>query len=86
MKTQSWFQKDTTSSKRPTLLGAPLFGTNKSATSEASRFASRLRPHDLIAMLTHHYARVRARSQPKVKTSLSVANKKGNQAVTISFG
>ncbi len=26
--------------------------------------AARLRPHELIAMLTHHYTRVRARSLP----------------------
>jgi hypothetical protein len=84
MKTQSWFQKDTASIKRSTLLGAPLLG-RKGAT-EASKFASRLRPHDLIAMLTHHYTRVRARSLPKVKTTLSVKTKSGAQAVKISFG
>jgi hypothetical protein len=86
MKTQSWFQKETSTSKRSSILGAPLFGKHKSATSEASKFASRLRPHDLIAMLTHHYTRVRSRGLPKVKTSISVMNKTGAQAVTISFG
>jgi hypothetical protein len=85
MKTQSWFQKDTASIKRSTLLGAPLLG-RKNTTTEASKFASRLRPHDLIAMLTHHYTRVRAHSLPKVKTTLSVKTKSGAQAVKISFG
>jgi hypothetical protein len=86
MKTQSWFQKDTTASKRPSVLGVPLMGTTKKTASEASRFASRLRPHDLIAMLTHHYTRVRARTLPRVKTTISVTNKEGSQAVRISFG
>jgi hypothetical protein len=91
MKTQLWFQKDKSSAqknekKRPLLLGAPLLDRKSGVASEASRFASRLRPHDLIAMLTHHYTRVRARSLPKVKTSLSVQGPRGKQAVTISFG
>jgi hypothetical protein len=85
MKTQSWFQKDTGSLKRAALLGRPV-GTRPSKTSEISGIAARLRPHELIAMLTHHYTRVRARSMPKVKTTLSVHTPKGKAAVTISFG
>jgi hypothetical protein len=49
-------------------------------------FAARLRPHELIAMLTHHYARARARSLPKVKTSISVLTPGGKQAVVIGQG
>jgi hypothetical protein len=85
MKTKSWFQKETGSRKRPALAGQAI-PVRPGQVSEAAKFASRLRPSELIAMLTHHYARVRARSLPKVKTSISVVNTRGKQAVTISFG
>jgi len=49
-------------------------------------FAAKLRPHELIAMLTHHYTRVRARSLPRVKTTLSVSMPGGRQAVVIGWG
>ena len=49
-------------------------------------FAAKLRPHELIAMLTHHYARARARSLPKVKTTIQVRNPGGKQAVVIGWG
>jgi hypothetical protein len=82
MKTQGWFQKDTPSRQRTfaRLPGATL------PPAEKPGLAARLRPHELIAMLTHHYARVRARSLPRVTTKLTVANPSGKQAVTISFG
>ncbi len=48
--------------------------------------AARLRPHELIAMLTHHYTRARARSLPRVKTTLCVTMPGGRQAVVIGFG
>lgn len=47
--------------------------------------AARLRPHELIAMLTHHYTRVRARSLPRVSTTLVVRNPAGRQAVVIGW-
>ena len=47
--------------------------------------AARLRPHELIAMLTHHYTRVRARSLPRVSTTLVVRNPSGRQAVVIGW-
>jgi hypothetical protein len=82
MKTQSWFQKDAPSTlgtaRRP--VGAP------AAPVERSGLVAKLRPHELIAMLTHHYTRVRARSLPRVKTTLAVATPRGKQAVIISFG
>jgi hypothetical protein len=82
MKTQSWFQKDAPSTqktaRRPA--GAPV------APVERSGLVAKLRPHELIAMLTHHYTRVRARSLPRVKTTLAVATPRGKQAVIISFG
>ena len=49
-------------------------------------FATKLRPHELIAMLTHHYTRARARSLPKVKTTIRVRNPAGKQAVVIGWG
>lgn len=48
--------------------------------------AARLRPHELIAMLTHHYTRIRARSLPRVRTSISVVMPDGRQAVVIGWG
>jgi hypothetical protein len=82
MKTQSWFQKDAPSKQRITArpAGAPM------APVERSGLVAKLRPHELIAMLTHHYTRVRARSLPRVKTTLAVATPRGKQAVIISFG
>jgi hypothetical protein len=100
MKPKNWFQKETgpakllaqkspaqkrLAQKHPALLGQPL-PARPGQISEAAKFASRLRPAELIAMLTHHFIRARARSQPRVKTSLNVVNTRGKQAVTISFG
>ncbi len=79
--TQSWFQKETPSRQWPI---ARLPGTTLPPADKPS-LAARLRPHELIAMLTHHYTRVRARSLPRVTTTLSVANPSGKQAVVISF-
>jgi hypothetical protein len=77
---QGWFQKDRSAAKRPVLAGLPA----TPATSEASRIAARLRPHELIAMLSHHYARVRARTQPRVSVSISVRAPSGKQAVLLA--
>jgi hypothetical protein len=81
MKTQGWFQKDSPSTSRTAVWTAriPL------AQVERSGLVAKLRPHELIAMLTHHYTRVRARSLPRVKTTLAVATPRGKQAVIISF-
>jgi hypothetical protein len=46
--------------------------------------AAKLRPRELIAMLTHHYMRARAQSLPPVKITLSVRDPFGRQAVTLS--
>jgi hypothetical protein len=85
MKTESWFQKDARPApirripaERPALAPA--------VPSSRPSFAAKLRPHELIAMLTHHYARVRSRSLPRVKTTLQVSNPRGKQAVTMSLG
>jgi hypothetical protein len=75
-----WFQKDKTSAKRPTLVGGPALPKS----SEASRIAARLRPHELIAMLSHHYQKTRAISRPRVKITVAVSNPKGKQAVIIA--
>ncbi len=89
--TRSWFQKDIkpngllTGLGRITPLGRPATGSRIRA-NETGSLASKLKPQELIAMLMHHYKQVRARSQPKVKVSIAVANPKGQQAVTISFG
>jgi hypothetical protein len=85
MTTQRWFQKETAPTKRKALIGRPANSLVPKA-SELGSLAARLRPHELIAMLTHHYTRVRARSMPRVKTSLSVNTPRGKAAVTISFG
>ncbi len=85
MTTQRWFQKETAVVKRKALAGLSA-GSQTAKPSELSSLAARLRPHELIAMLTHHYTRVRARSLPKVKTTLSVNTPKGKAAVIISFG
>lgn len=60
-------------------------GPRLSGPAQAPSLASRLRPHELIAMLTHHYARARARSLPRVKTTLAVSDPGGRQAVTIGW-
>ncbi len=84
MKTESWFQKDVPLKPRLKALvrptGAPLHPAVKPG------LAARLRPHELIAMLTHHYTRVRARSLPRVTTRINVSMPGGKQAVVISFG
>jgi hypothetical protein len=85
MKTQGWFQKETTLPALSSKLGKTVLGKQRSA-KDLSGFAAKLRPHELIAMLTHHYSKVRARSLPRVKTTLSVSTPHGVQAVTISFG
>jgi hypothetical protein len=74
-----WLQKDKSERKRPRLVGGPA----ASRQSDASRLAAKLRPHELIAMLTHHYTRARARSLPKVAIRLCVLNSAGKPAVTI---
>jgi hypothetical protein len=83
--TRSWFQKDIKPLGRVTALGRPAEGSRRRADDTAS-LASKLKPQELISMLMHHYKQVRARSQPKVKVSIAVANPKGKQAVMISFG
>jgi hypothetical protein len=82
MKTQNWFKMDSSSMPRPATrpAGKPTVPVERSA------LVARLRPHELIAMLTHHYTRVRSRSLPRVKTTLTVATPRGKQAVIISFG
>jgi hypothetical protein len=85
MKNQNWFHNDPgpAAVRRPPaarpLIAAP-------APTGKPGFAAKLRPHELIAMLTYHYSRVRLRALPKVRTSISVSNPRGKQAVTISFG
>jgi hypothetical protein len=85
MKTQGWFQKETVIPALSPKLGKSMLG-RKRAVNDISGFAAKLRPHELIAMLTHHYSKVRARSLPRVKTTLAVSSPHGVQAVTISFG
>jgi hypothetical protein len=80
MTPQGWFQKDKFAGKRPKLLGGPALPVR----SEASRIAAKLRPHELIAMLTHHYAKSRARSRPRVQITIAVQNPAGKQAVVIA--
>ncbi|MGL4240283.1 MAG: hypothetical protein ACRCTI_04140 [Beijerinckiaceae bacterium] len=80
MKPQGWFQKDKSASKRPAILGGPALPRSL----EASRIAAKLRPHELIAMLTHHYTRARARSLPRVKVSITVQAPNGRQAVLLA--
>jgi hypothetical protein len=80
MITPGWFQKDKSAPKRSKLLG----GAARPGVSDASRMAAKLRPQELIAMLTHHYARARARSMPRVQITLAVSNPAGRQAVVIA--
>lgn len=75
-----WFQKDKTPTRRPVLLG----GAAAPKVSEASRLAAKLRPHELIAMLTHHYQKTRAVTRPRVKITVAVCNPGGKQAVIIA--
>jgi len=65
----------------------PRLGRDRSAiqSNAPTPLAARLRPRELIAMLTHHYMRARARSLPRVKTTLSVSTPRGKQAVTIGW-
>jgi hypothetical protein len=77
MKSERWFQKDK-GATGSVLRGAPA--------TPGRGFAAKLRPHELVALLTRHYNRVRARNLPRVRTALSVATPDGRQAVTISFG
>lgn len=92
MKTQNWFHKDTSSARiMASLTRLPARPLLAPPAPSRPSFAAKLRPHELIAMLTHHYARVRARAMPKaalprVKTTLSAETPRGKQAVTISFG
>jgi hypothetical protein len=80
MKPQGWFQKDKSSAKRPSIVGGPA----APRTSEASRLAAKLRPQELIAMLTHHYPRARARTRPRVRITIAVSNPAGKQAVIVA--
>jgi hypothetical protein len=75
-----WFQKDKTPPMRPTIVGGPA----NPKSSEAARIAGKLRPHELIAMLTHHYQKTRSHSRPRVKITIAVANPRGKQAVIIA--
>jgi hypothetical protein len=85
MKNQNWFHNDQgTVVTRRVPLARPAI-VSPPPTGKPS-FVSKLRPHELIAMLTHHYSRVRSRALPKVRTSISVSNPGGKQAVTISYG
>jgi hypothetical protein len=85
MKTQGWFQKEAAIPALSSKLGKSVLDRKRSA-NDLSGFAAKLRPHELIAMLTHHYSKVRARSLPRVKTTLAVSTPHGVQAVNISFG
>jgi hypothetical protein len=85
MSLQNWLTSETKPQRRqPQVSVADLAAARTHR--DGPSFASKLRPHELIAMLTHHYTRVRARSLPKVKTSISVKMPDGSQAVTISLG
>lgn len=75
-----WFQKDKPPVRRPILVGGPA----SPKTSETSRLAAKLRPHELIAMLTHHYQKTRAHARPRVRVTIAVSNPAGKQAVTIA--
>ena len=85
MKTQGWFQKETPIVALHPVLDKGLLGRQRPS-REFSGLAAKLRPHELIAMLTHHYTKVRARSLPRVRTTLAVSTPRGSQAVSISFG
>jgi hypothetical protein len=75
-----WFQKDKSATRRPVVLG----GAAQPSASETGRLAAKLRPHELIAMLTHHYNKTRAHSRPRVKITVAVSNPEGKQAVIIA--
>jgi hypothetical protein len=77
MMTERWFLKDK-GATATALRGAPA--------TPGKGFAAKLRPHELIALLTHHYNRVRARNLPRVRTTISVVTPAGRPAVVISFG
>lgn len=80
MKRQSWFQKDLGPSS---LRNVP---QRTALAADRAGFTAKLRPHELIAMLTHHYARARARALPKVRTTIAVQGPDGKPAVTIGWG
>jgi hypothetical protein len=75
-----WFQKDKSPPRRPVAVGTPALPVS----SEAARLAAKLRPHELIAMLTHHYNKTRAHTRPRVKITVAVSNPHGKQAVIIA--
>jgi hypothetical protein len=75
-----WFQKDKAPARRLALVGSPALPK----ASEASKLAAKLRPHELIAMLTHHYQKTRSVSRPRVRITLAVSNPGGKQAVIIA--
>jgi hypothetical protein len=77
---KGWFQKDKTNSGRPALIGTPA----SPGLSETGGLAAKLRPHELIAMLTHHYQKARTRTRPRVTVTLAVRDPKGRQAVIVS--
>lgn len=49
-------------------------------------FAKRLKPNELISLLTQHYERVRARARPKVITKIACFTPGGKSAVRIRLG
>jgi len=69
---------------RPSL-GADAHARPMAGSTPLATLAAKLRPRELIALLTHHYARSRGRNLPRVKTTLNVANPHGRQAVTIGW-
>jgi hypothetical protein len=80
MTPQGWFRKDKGPPARSGRKGGPALP----GLPDAARIAAKLRPHELVAMLTHHYARVRARSLPRVSITIAVRNPAGKQAVVIA--
>jgi hypothetical protein len=85
MSLQNWLTPETKPQRRQPLRSVTDIAAARTLRDGPS-FASKLRPHELIAMLTHHYTKVRARSLPKVKTTISVTMPNGSQAVRITLG
>jgi hypothetical protein len=52
----------------------------------AAPLAMRLKPNELISLLTQHYERVRARARPKVTTKIACFTPAGKAAVRIRLG
>jgi hypothetical protein len=52
----------------------------------AGSLAKRLKPNELISLLTQHYERVRARARPKVITKIACFTPGGKSAVRIRLG